>query len=644
MASKGAIWVTIGLATLGLVLLFGGFMAWTGLGLPFAKLDPVKLPGFFWYYRHDRRVIKWLAIGMAIAAVVVIGGVVAFLRRPRALHGDARFARETEIRREGMRDSDGIVLGRKQGRFLIFGGNEHVLLEAPTRSGKGVGIVIPNLLTWAGSVVVLDIKRENWDATAGFRQAHGQKVFLFNPMARDRATARYNPLGHINRRAHDDVVTELQKIATMLFPVPDRADPFWTQGAITGFVGVGALVAAMDAVPFTLGEIYRQVTQPGTQEYLRKQVAELERHMAPGGVRAIHDFIGGAENTVSGLKQTITSRLNLWLDSHVDAATSASDFDLRAIRDERISIYLGVSPDELERVAPLYNLFFQQLIDLNTRDLPDAGRHGIGVLVLLDEFARLGRANVIANGFSFVAGYGFRLLPVIQSRSQLRAVYGNDVADEIVANCGVEVAFTPKELKVANELSERIGFVGQTATTKSRTIHGMLANRSMSESDQRRALMLPQELMQLPRDRMLILRGGMPPVMATKIRYFTSRLFTRRILPAPVVAAAPAIARPAAAMPVVEAGEDALSLRAPPALADIAPPRTSLFGDLSKEALDTGLDRLDTAVIASIGIERFPSIFARRTATDDGPAILDGASETVEPIERAARPRERARS
>ncbi|RZL75785.1 MAG: type IV secretory system conjugative DNA transfer family protein, partial [Sphingomonas sp.] len=137
MASKGAIWVTIGLATLGLVLLFGGFMAWTGLGLPFAKLDPLKLPEFFWYYRHDRRVIRWLAIGMAIAAVVVIGGVVAFLRRPRALHGDARFARETEIRREGMRDSDGIVLGRKRGRYLIFGGNEHVLLEAPTRSGKG---------------------------------------------------------------------------------------------------------------------------------------------------------------------------------------------------------------------------------------------------------------------------------------------------------------------------------------------------------------------------------------------------------------------------------------------------------------------------------------------------------------------------
>jgi hypothetical protein len=150
--------------------------------------------------------------------------------------------------------------------------------------------------------------------------------------------------------------------------------------------------------------------------------------------------------------------------------------------------------------------------------------------------------------------------------------------------------------------------------------------------------------MQLPRDRMLILRGGMPPVMATKIRYFASRLFTRRILPAPMVAAAPAIARPAAAMPVVEASEDALSLRTPPALADIAPPRTSLFGDLSKEALDTGLDRLDNAVIASIGIERFPSIFARRAAADDGTVAVKGDPDSPEQIKRTVRPREKARS
>jgi type IV secretion system protein VirD4 len=218
----------------------------------------------------------------------------------------------------------------------------------------------------------------------------------------------------------------------------------------------------------------------------------------------------------------------------VDAATSASDFDLRDLRKRYISIYLGVSPDELDRVAPLYNLLLQQLIDLNVRDLPN-DTTPIPVLVILDEFARLGRASVIASAFSYVAGYGIRLLPVIQSRSQLRGVYGEHVADEIVANCGVEVAFTPKELRVANELSDRIGYVGQESVTRSLTINGSLANRSKSISEQRRALMLPQELMQFPMDRLILLRGGIPPVIGTKVVYFKSRFFKKRTFPSPVI-------------------------------------------------------------------------------------------------------------
>jgi type IV secretion system protein VirD4 len=144
-----------------------------------------------------------------------------------------------------------------------------------------------------------------------------------------------------------------------------------------------------------------------------------------------------------------------------------------------MSIYLGVSPDNIDRIAPVYSLFLQQLVDLNTRDLPDAASN-VPVLILLDEFARLGKASVIAGGFSYVAGYGLRLLPVIQSL-QLRAIYGPDVTDEIIANCGLEVVFTPKELKVANELSERLGFT-MNVKSRSRTIHGLLANRSISES------------------------------------------------------------------------------------------------------------------------------------------------------------------
>ena len=132
-------------------------------------------------------------------------------------------------------------------------------------------------------------------------------------------------------------------------------------------------------------------------------------------------------------------------------------------------------------------------------------------------------------------------MPVIQSRSQLRGVYGEHVADEIVANCGVEVAFTPKELRVANDLSERLGYVGQDSVTRSLTINGLLANRSKSISEQRRALLLPQELMQFPTDKLILLRGGIPPIIGTKIAYFSSRFFKSRAFPVPQV---PAILKP----------------------------------------------------------------------------------------------------
>jgi type IV secretion system protein VirD4 len=201
-------------------------IGWVVLGLPVAAYDPIKMPQFVWYYRGDPRVVKAMAGGLVGGITLLVGLIYALWARGAPLHGAARFARERELKRHGFRSTSGIVVGRKGRRFLTFGGSEHVLVEAPTRSGKGTGIVIPNLLTWAGSVVVLDVKRENYDASAGFRAKYGQEVFLFNPTDREGRTARYNPLAYIDRGDPDDVIIELQKIATMLFVAPSTAKPF----------------------------------------------------------------------------------------------------------------------------------------------------------------------------------------------------------------------------------------------------------------------------------------------------------------------------------------------------------------------------------------------------------------------------------
>ena len=538
-SNGGAAQLLIGipLGTL-LALAIASMIGWLILGLPIAAYDPLKMPAFVWYYRGDPQVVRAMAGGLAGGVTLLAGLIYVLWARGAPLHGAARFANEREIKRHGFRAAVGIVLGRKRGRFLTFGGSEHVIVEAATRSGKGTGIVIPNLLTWQGSVVVLDVKRENYDASAGYRAHYGQQVFLFNPTDREGRTARYNPLAYIDRTDPDDVIIEMQKIATMLFVAPEHGEAFWANGARTGFAGVGAWLAETSDEPLTMGAIYRHLTDGDARSYFKKELANPRLNLSTGCRTALSDFAGGSDNSFADIKKTITNVLGLWLNPLVDAATATSDFDLRQLRSRPMSIYLGVSPDELDRIAPLYNLLFQQLIDLNVRALPDENS-AVPVLVILDEFARLGRASVIASAFSYVAGYGIRLLPVIQSRSQLRGVYGEHVADEIVANCGVEVAFTPKELRVANDLSERIGYVGQESVTKSLTINGLLANRSKSISEQRRALMLPQELMQLPPDKLILLRGGIPPIVGRKIAYFSNRFFKARAFPPPPVPAIP---------------------------------------------------------------------------------------------------------
>lgn len=516
-------------------------VALAGLKQLSGDLDFAAAPRWFWYFRHDPQVQRWLQIGVLTAlgmAMMLALAIAQGLRRP--LHGAARWATEADVRRAGLRAATGIVLGRKNGRPLVFGGAEHVMLYAPTRTGKGVGVVIPNLLTWPDSVVVLDVKRENWDATAGFRAAHGQTVYLFDPLDPEGRTARYNPLAHIDRSDPIEVVDELQRIAAMLFPYPDSADPFWAESARTGFVGVGAYLAETPERSFTIGGLYAELTQgdprarfPGIIEARNGE----RRPLSAGCVRALTDFCSASENTFSSIRQTLTSRLNLWLNPRVGTATEASDFDLRDLRRKRISLYLATSPDNLTRVAPLYNLLFQQLIDLNTRERPTAQGHPHQVLVLLDEFARLGHAAVIAKGFAYVAGYGLRLLPVLQSPAQLRAEYGPDLTEEIIANCAVEIAFAPKELRLANDLSQRLGYTTVRSPSRSRPSGLSRGHRSVSESDQRRALMLPQELIQLPPDDLIVLKAGAAPIRGRKIAYHRDSAFRERVMPPPFIAA-----------------------------------------------------------------------------------------------------------
>jgi type IV secretion system protein VirD4 len=289
----------------------------------------------------------------------------------------------------------------------------------------------------------------------------------------------------------------------------------------------------------TIGEILHQLSAASDlKAHFEKLIAARKSGPSPLSrhcITALNDFLAASENTMNSVRKTVTARLGLWLNPRIDAATSTNDFDLRQLRQRAMSIYLGVTPDNLDRMAPLLNLFFQQVVDLNTRELPEQNpKLNRKVLLLLDEFPALGNVNVLARSVAFIAGYGIRLLTVVQSPAQLRAIYGIDAARNFMTNHAVEVVFAPKEQDVANELSERIGY--DTVKARSRSGPKGLAMRSTNEtvSEHRRALMLPQELKLLPRSKAFILGTGLPPVVADKIVYYEDKAFLTRLLPAPV--------------------------------------------------------------------------------------------------------------
>jgi type IV secretion system protein VirD4 len=501
-----------------------------------------RVPAALWASKTYPVVYKPFLIGLALGLALSTIAIVSSLFTQQKLHGEARWARIGEVRKGNMLGKTGIVLGKFGSNIMRFGGSEHVMLEAPTRAGKGAGVVIPNLLEWADSAVTLDVKQENWEHTAGYRSTVlKQPVIMFDPLDPQGRTARYNPLSYVDRRNPVEVINELQKMGTMLFPDPISGESFWAQSSRTAFLGVAAYVAATaddgeDALPFTIGEVYRQFAAGDAKRRFPKVIAQREKAGKPlssGCVSALRDFTSASDNTFTSIRQSVTAKINLWLNPYVDAATSESDFDLSEFRDKRMSLYLGVSPDNLERVGPIYGLLFQQLIDRNVRERPSGKRHQIKVLVVLDEFASLGKCSVLASAFSYVAGYGLRLLPAFQSLEQIEGVYGDKVAADIRRNCAVRMVLRPADLDDAKKISERLGTYTFRARSRSMGSWGR-GGGSVSDSDQRRALMLPQEVELLPENDLIVFRRGFHAAYARKIRYYVDRrLLALTRIPAP---------------------------------------------------------------------------------------------------------------
>ncbi|RWX01273.1 conjugal transfer protein TraG [Rhizobium leguminosarum] len=502
---------------------------------------------FPWWYFYDAYAPPIFVEGAYIAAsggfisiAVAIGMSVWRAREAKNAEtfGSARWARADEVRGASLLGEDGVVLGKYDRAYLRHDGPEHVLCFAPTRSGKGVGLVVPSLLTWPGSAIVHDIKGENWTLTAGFRARHG-RVLLFDPT--NAKSAAYNPLLEVRRGEWE--VRDVQNIADILVDPEGSLEKrnHWEKTSHALLVGaiLHVLYAEEDK---TLAGVAAFLSDP--KRPIESTLAAMMKtsHLGEAGphpviASAARELLNKSDNERSGVLSTAMSFLGLYRDPVVAEVTRRCDWRIADIVGARhpTSLYLVVPPSDIARTKPLIRLILNQIGRRLTEDLQAKGnRHRL--LLMLDEFPALGRLDFFESALAFMAGYGLKSFLIAQSLNQIEKAYGPN--NSILDNCHVRVSFATNDERTAKRVSDALGTATEMRAMRNYAGHRLspwLGHLMVSRSETARPLMTPGEIMQLPPTDEIVMVAGTPPIRAKKARYFEDRRFKERIMPPPAL-------------------------------------------------------------------------------------------------------------
>ncbi|WP_298253113.1 conjugal transfer protein TraG [Bradyrhizobium sp.] len=651
MSSTNLLWGQV-CAALGIVLVTmwtaTQWVAWKlgfqpQLGPPWFELVgrmPIYYPpAFFWWWLvYDAYAPKIFMQGACIAASGgVLSMVVAFAMsiwrareaRTAATYGSARWATASEIRAAQLTGPDGVVLGRLGRHYLRHNGPEHVLCFAPTRSGKGIGLVIPTLLTWPGSCVVHDIKGENWNLTSGFRARHG-RVLLFDPT--NRRSAAYNPLLEVRRGEWE--VRDVQNIADVLVDPEGALEKrnHWEKTSHSLLVGaiLHVLYAEEDK---TLAGVANFLSDPKRPIEATLNAMMTTPHLGASGphpviASAARELLNKSENERSGVLSTAMSFLGLYRDPVIAQVTRHSDWCIRDLVEGKrpASLYLVVPPSDISRTKPLIRLILNQIGRRLTEDLEAQSRRR-RLLLMLDEFPALGRLDFFESALAFMAGYGLKSFLIAQSLNQIEKAYGPN--NSILDNCHVRVCFASNDERTARRISDALGMATELRAMKNYAGHRLspwLGHLMVSRQETARPLLTPGEVMQLPPDDELVLVSGCSPIRAKKARYFEDERFRDRIVPPVKLHDAP--------VPTNKRRDDWSGLRKP--IANIAEPESTVQFQASEAINDQ----------ANSGIRREPELPQHEEVIPElGPAKAEfefADDETDDEVQRATSLRKQA--
>ena len=522
------------------------------LGRPWFELFgwPIYYPPafFWWWYFYDAYAPRVFVEGAYIAAsggfisiAVAISMSVWRAREAKNVetYGSARWARADEVRAAGLLGPDGVVIGKFDHAYLRHDGPEHVLCFAPTRSGKGVGLVVPSLLTWPGSAIVHDIKGENWQITAGFRARHG-RVLLFDPT--NAKSAAYNPLLEVRRGEWE--VRDVQNIADILVDPEGSLEKrnHWEKTSHALLVGAILHVLYAEADK-TLAGVAAFLSDP--KRPIESTLAAMMKtaHLGDAGphpviASAARELLNKSDNERSGVLSTAMSFLGLYRDPVVAEVTRRCDWRITDIVGgaRPSTLYLVVPPSDIARTKPLIRLILNQVGRRLTEDLNAKGRRH-RLLLMLDEFPALGRLDFFESALAFMAGYGLKSFLIAQSLNQIEKAYGPN--NSILDNCHVRISFATNDERTAKRVSDALGTATEMRAMRNYAGHRLspwLGHLMVSRSETARPLLTPGEVMQLPPADEIVMVAGTPPIRAKKTRYFEDRRFQERVLPPPRLA------------------------------------------------------------------------------------------------------------
>jgi type IV secretion system protein VirD4 len=475
-----------------------------------------------------------LSLVALMLEVAAVGGAIAYCatewRRSLGPIDGARFAARRDLRKAKLLQGapgESILLGRFEGKDVRYSGDSHLLVNGPTRSGKGRGFVMPNLLQWLGSAIVLDIKLENYLLTGATRAAMGQQIIVIAPGSE--FSHCWNPLDFV--RPWPARATDVMNMAAALIEEPERGEKFWAltaRGLLAGLIAYVLESRAMEGRR-TMRSVQRLLsTEDGLAKTLQARL-EIEPNLSSFVVESFRGFINGEEKQRKSFEKTVDTGLQAWKNKLIGDMTAKSDFDIRDFRRKGMSVFIASPVSDFGTVEPLIRLFIQQIHDLALRELPRPDEK-LKVLLMLDEFYQFKRLPEVVLRAPLVGGYGFKIAVMSQNLPQIDERYSKVTREAFLGNMDIKLFIAANDDTTAEAISRDLGrkFVKRVAVSERLGFgggNGVTRTSTWVETD----LLSPANIKQLSDDKTLMLVRGHPGVILDKLNFYSDPVFQRSV-------------------------------------------------------------------------------------------------------------------